>query len=277
MIARALVQGTQPCIRTAPHAAARNGTARRSERRIQEGLVLSLIGKYGRRFALIAAGLVALAFLIPAAWADDSLQQHSAAVISNFTGEWIGTCEQSTDGEEAENKYFHAKFQQTGDNTFAGKFTYYRFDMKTGEALNIGETTITSTVQADGTIRNEIVGKGKVLVNNDPKDQQHEVTEILTIVDDKTMKGKIDGKISVSGLPLGIGRNGRIRNAESTWKLEDGALCIDQTLKAAFKVLMVSRNFTVEAHNSARRGSDVVGLMKSDLASKPASKPAPGS
>ncbi len=240
--------------------------------------MLSRICVRTRSFALIAAALVALLFAVPAVYgAECSSQAQTTALVRTFVGEWVGTCKQTTDQEQAENKYFHAKFEQTGDNTFSGKFTYCRLDTKTGEALNIGETTLTATVQADGTVKNDIVGKGKVLVNNEPKDQEHQVTEILTVVNDKTLKGKIEGKIGVNGMPMGLGKNGKIRNGESTWKLENGVLAIDQTLKATFKVLMVSKSFTVEACNSAKRGSDIVNLMKSDLASKPDPKSAPGS
>ena len=232
--------------------------------------------RYRPTTAVIAVTLALISVLPAYAGAEQTARQKTAALIKTLTGEWIGTCQQSTDGEDAENKYFQAKFEQTGENTFTGKFTYYRLDQKTNEPLNIGETALTATIQEDGTIRNEIVGKGSVIVNKDPKNQEHKVTEILTPTDDKTLSGKIDGKISVSGLPFGIGKNGQIRNATSTWKLENGVMTIDQTLKAGFKVLMVSKSFTVKACSVARRGTDVVSLMKKDLASKPA-QPTPGS
>ncbi len=226
--------------------------------------------------ARIGAVLFALALAVPAAAAQETPQEKTVTFIKNLTGEWIGTCQQKTDGEDADNKYFHAKFEQTGSNTFAGKFTYYRFDPKTAEAVNIGETTMVSTIQADGTIKNDIIGKGKILINDQPKDQEHTVTEILTFADENTLTGKIDGKISVSGMPFGIGKNGKIRNAESTWTIRNGVMTLDQTLKAEFKVLVVSKSFTVEAKSVAERGTDVVSLMKRDLASKPAAETEPG-
>ncbi len=198
--------------------------------------------------------------------------------IKSLTGEWIGTCQQTTDGKDADNKYFHAKFEKTGDNVFTGKFTYYRLDPKTGEPLNIGETTMASTIQADGTVCNDIAGKGKILVSNQPKDQEHKLTEVLTVGDDGSIIGKLDGKIDVSGMPFGLGKNGKIRDASSTWKLEDGVMTIDQSIKAGFKVLMVSKSFTIKAHSVAHRGTDVAGLMRKDqLAEKVASEPASGS
>lgn len=236
------------------------------------------INRRSPRFACIVAGILALAFAMPAvSCAQDTAQEKTAAFIKSLTGEWIGTCQQITDGEQAENKYFHAKFEQTGDDTFAGQFTYYRLDLKTGEVLNIGETTIASTIQPDGTVKNDIVGKGKMLVSNQPKDQEHQLIEILTVADDGSIVGSLDGKIDVSGMPFGLGKNGKIRDAMSAWKLQDGVMTIDQSLKARFKVLMVSKSFTVEAHSVAHRGTDVVSLMKQDLASKPTAQPTPGS
>lgn len=230
-------------------------------------------------FACIAAGILALAFFIPAAsGAQCAQQEKTAAFIKSLTGEWIGTCQQITDGDQTEDKYFCAKFEQTGDNIFSGKFTYYRLDPKTGELLNIGETTMASTIQADGTVKNDIAGKGKMLVSNQPKDQEHQLTEVLTVADNGSIVGKLDGKIDVSGMPFGLGRNGKIRNATSAWKLEDGVMTIDQSLKAAFKVLMATKTFKIEAHSVARRGTDVITLMKKDqLGEKVAARPATGS
>ena len=230
-------------------------------------------------FACIVAGILALVFSIPAVSGVQCAQQEkTAAFIKSLTGEWIGTCRQITDGDQTEDKYFYAKFEKTGDNIFSGKFTYYRLDIKTGEPLNIGETTIASTIQEDGTVKNDIAGKGTMLVSNQPKDQEHQLIEILTVADNGSIVGKLDGKINVSGMPFGLGKNGKIRNATSAWKLEDGVMTIDQSLKAAFKVLMATKSFTVEAHSVARRGTDVISLMKKDqLAEKVAARPASGS
>lgn len=177
-------------------------------------------------------------------------------------GDWVGVCMQSTDGQQAENKYFRITIKDTGSGMFISQFTYYRSDGATGTPIQIGETTAISTVQPDGTIKNDIQGKGSILVEKKAKQQSHKLTEVLSPTGPTTFAGKIDGKISVSGLPFGVGKNGKVSNGKSAYLLNNGVLTINQTFKAAFKILLFKKSYTVTANSTARRGTDVSALMK---------------
>ena len=194
-------------------------------------------------------------------------------------GEWIGACEQSTDGEPAENKYFHAAVKQTDDNAFESTFEYYRVDKATGSPLHIGNTTIATAVQPDGTALSAINGCGVMLVSEKPKNQRHDFREVLRFTDVGSIDGEGSGTICVEGLPFGLGKNGKIRDARSAWTLSDGVMTMHQTLKASFRALIFTKSFDFTAHYTARRGSDIASLMAKEmrLASKPGQAAPPGS
>lgn len=210
---------------------------------------------------LVTAALAVL--VLSAAGAQDPVQNtnDARAFFEKLIGEWIGTCEQSTDGERAENKYFHALVKQVDPNTFYSQFDYYRMDAETGKPIPTGESSITTTIDETGKVTNKITGKGIVMVEKEPKPQEHELQEVLTPSDTGKMHGVGSGKLSVFGMPLGLGKNGKIRDAKSTWSLDNGVLTIDQTLVASFKVLLFNKKFSFDARYTATRGSDVAKLM----------------
>ena len=215
----------------------------------------------GRRiFSCIAAGVLGLTIITTAAVRAQS-PSSPADFFKSIVGDWIGTCEQSTNGEKAENKYFHVTIKQVNPSTFDSKFEYYRLDTKTNKPLIIGTSAVTTTVAADGTVKNKITGKGTILVENKPKNQQHELIEVLTSAAGSGIKGAGTGKISVSGLPFGVGKNGKVQNGTSTWTLNNGVLSINQNIKATFRALFVNKSFNVAARYTAYRGTDVAGLM----------------
>ena len=206
--------------------------------------------------ALVLA--LALALAIPAI---SHAQPDAGAFLKSIVGEWVGACEQSTDGEKAGDKYFHFVVKQVDQRTFSSEFKYYRLDEATRTPLHIGDTTFVSTIEPDGTVTNNITGKGTILVDEKPKPQEHQLTETLSCASDNALTGRITGKISSGGLLFGLGKNGDVHDAASTWTLENGVLTIHQSLKAGFRILFFTKDFTVEAKSTARRGSDVVSLM----------------
>ena len=194
--------------------------------------------------------------------------------FKSITGDWVGICEQSTDGEQAENKYFHANIKQAGTDTFNSEFRYYLTDAS-GKPVQIGSASMTTTIQPDGTAINKINGTGTMLVQKKPTQQKHDLTEVLVCNDTSSMSGKITGKIDVSGMPFGLGKNVKVANSTSKWALNNGTLEFQQTIKAGIKVFVFSKTFTVVANSTATRGTDVVSLMKAEarIASKPHATP----
>jgi len=181
-----------------------------------------------------------------------------------LVGEWIGTCVQSTDGKATDNKYFHAIIKQSGPDTHETVFEYYRLNQQTGAPIKVGATTMATKVAADGTATNRITGKADVLINPTTlKPEQHDLSEVLRVSPSGGLEGRGSGSIKVSGMLLGLGKNGKVRNYHSTWSQSNGVLRISQHLAVKFKVLFFSKTFTIIADYTARPGSDIVGLMKS--------------
>lgn len=218
------------------------------------------------RFLLVS---LAIFLLLPAV----SLAQQSAVspavpsgasageFFKSMVGEWIGTCEQSTNGVPADNKYFHVVVKQLAPDTFDSKFEYFLVDKKSGAVNRIGESAITTKVLPDGTVKNQITGSGTVLVENKPKSQNHDLQEVLAVSPTGELTGKGSGKVSVSGMPFGVGKNGKIQAADSIWSIQDGVLSIQQNLRVGFKALIFSKKFSMTAKYTARRGSDVAKLI----------------
>lgn len=220
--------------------------------------------------ALVLA--LALALIFPAV---SCAQPDAGAFFRSIVGEWIGVCEQSTDGEKAGDKYFHFVVKQVDQRTFSSEFKYYRLDEATRTPIHIGDTTIVSTIEPDGTVTNNITGQGTILVDEKPKPQEHQLVEALSCAGDNTLTGRITGNISIGGLLFGLGKNGEVHDGTSAWSLDNGVLTIHQSLKAGFRILFFTKNFTVEAKSTARQGSDVASLMNeaAQIAVGPAGRP----
>lgn len=185
-------------------------------------------------------------------------------------GDWVGTYEHSTEGEQAEDIYFKFSVKQLDSNSFSGKFTYFRLNPATGDPEPAGNAIIQSTVQPDGSVRNVTTGDGTILIENKLKQQSYNLIETLGN-SECGLAGNIGGKTSVSGLPMGLGKNGQIYNGSSIWSLDGDTLTIKQSLKVAFKVLLFNKSYALLASSKATRGTDLAALMKkSRVAEKPA-------
>jgi hypothetical protein len=222
------------------------------------------------------ASLILFLFLSGVCLAQDVLVQEDdvAVFFRSICGEWVGSCEQSTNGESAEDKYFHVIVNESAIGTFDSRFEYFRLDKESGDLLKIGEATMTTTVTADGTAECKTNGKGTVLVNNQPKNQEHQLLEALSSATSGGLQGRGTGKISVFGLPLGLGKNGKVQESNSTWSLNDGVLTINQKISVGFRALFFTKKFDIKAKYVARRGSDMASLMTvlTQASARPAGK-----
>lgn len=217
-----------------------------------------------RILAVLTVPLVLLVITSRAGRAQASAPPNNVgSFIHGLIGEWVGTCVQSTDGKATDNKYFHAVIKQSGPDTYETVFEYYRLEPQTGAPIKVGVTTMATTVAADGTATNRITGKADVLIDPETlKPEQHDLSEVLRVSPSGGLEGIGSGSIKVSGLPLGLGKNGTVQDYRSTWSQSNGVLSISQHLKVKFKVLFFSKRFTIIADYTARPGSDIVGLMK---------------
>jgi len=218
--------------------------------------------------------LAALIALIPAlACAEPAQPATSSGAVSFYQkvmGDWVGTYHHTTDGEEAEDICFRFCVKQEAPSSFTGEFSYFRQNEVTGEPIPAGTAVIKSTIQADGSIKNIISGKGTIRIDQKLKPQTYDLVETLC-KSDCGLSGDISGKVSVSDLPFGLGKNGKVNRGFSAWSLKDGVLTIEQDIKAGFKILLFSKSYSLVATTKATRGTDVAALMKKvRIAEKPA-------
>lgn len=186
------------------------------------------------------------------------------AFFYEIIGDWIGTVEQYTGTVKADTKYFHAVIKQTSPDTYEASFEYYRIDKQTHAPVQIGVTTMTNKITPEGTATNTITGKGDVFIDPQTvKPEQHTLSEVLRMSPSGSLEGKGSGKISVSGMPLGSGKNGKVSDYTSTWILNNGVLKLTERLKVSFRILFFAKHFDIIDNFEARRGNDVIDLMKS--------------
>lgn len=185
------------------------------------------------------------------------------AFFKEIVGEWIGTFDQSTNKVKAPTKYFHMVAKQTGSNSYETTFKYYRINQKTRKSEEAGLSSIITKI-TDSTATSSITGKGDVLINPETlRPEQHQLSETAQMNSQGILHGKGTGSIRLGGMPLGLGRNGKVTDYTSIWTMQNDTLQIDQILKVRFKVLFFSKTFNITTKFTAKRGSDVMTLIKS--------------
>lgn len=213
-----------------------------------------------RSKAIVLAVLILTVGIALPALAQPSPPGRAVDFYQKIVGDWVGTYEHTTDGEQAEDIYFKYSVKQADPNSFTGQFAYYRLNAA-GDAESAGTATIQSTVQDDGTVKNVISGDGTILIENKLKQQTYDLVETLS-TSQCGLSGDIGGKLSVSGLPLGLGKNGQVSSGSSAWSLDGDTLTIKQSIKAGFKILLFSKNYSLLASSTATRGTDLASIMK---------------
>jgi len=178
-------------------------------------------------------------------------------------GEWIGTVDQSTGDIKADTKYFHADIKQTSSDTYKAVFEYYKLDPKSHLPVKVGMTDMTNKITSAGIATNIITGKGDVMIDaNTSKPEEHNLSEVLQMSSSGSLIGEGSGTISVSGLTLGAGKNGKVSDYTSVWVLKNDMLTITEQLSVTFRILFFSKHYDIVDVFKAKRGSDIEGLMK---------------
>lgn len=211
-----------------------------------------------RLFRIILTILACVVIALPAA--SEQTSKPTSCAIGEFfhgiVGEWVGVCKQSTDSKSADDKYFHIVITDTGSGHYTAKFEYYRVN-DDGTLARIGTSNFTATISSDRQATTRIIGNGELLVDNKAKKQEHDLTESLTSINSETVEARGSGSLKVLGMPLGLGKLGKVRDDQSTWSLSGGTLSIHQSLSIVFRALCFSKGFKVDADYSAVRGSDI--------------------
>lgn len=220
---------------------------------------------------VLALFCLALLSSCPLYGQEAEVKSCAADFFGKVVGDWIGVCEQTTDGEKADDKYFHATVTRKDANTFETYFEYFRAD-KTGAPVRAGESTAITTIR-DGVASSKVTGKGFVLVYQKPKSQRHEIQEVTRGVTRDSLRSDGKGSISVMGMPLGLGKNGKA-DVKTTWSINGDSFTIRQKVKIVFRALFIKKTFDVTANYTAHRGADVAQLMTRRGASAQASRAA---
>jgi len=184
--------------------------------------------------------------------------------FSEISGEWIGTVDQYTDAVKADTKYFHATIKQPSTNTYVAVFEYYRLYKNAQAPVQIGVTTMTSVVTPNGTATNTISGNGDVFIDpKTSKHEQHDLSEVMHMTGATGLIGKGSGKINVSGIAFGAGKNGKVTEYTSAWTLDKDVLSINEQFKVTFKVLFFAKHYNIIYNFKAKPGNNIAALMKS--------------
>lgn len=189
----------------------------------------------------------------------------TVSFFHGLSGEWIGTVDQYTGQVKADTKYFHAVIKQTSPNTYAAAFVYFRLDPRTHSPMQVGVADMTNILNPDGTVTNTMNGNGDVFIDpKTSKHEEHQLSEVLRMSASGGLEGRGSGKISVDGMAMGAGKNGKVSDYTSAWAMDNGALRISERLKATFRVLFFSKRYDIVDNFEARRGTDVAELMRGD-------------
>jgi hypothetical protein len=185
------------------------------------------------------------------------------AFIHSTIGEWVGSYQESTNGQKPDNRYFKAVIRPVGPDSYEARFDYYRPDEKTGAPVKIGGSTVAIKLGPDGTATSTIAGDGQVRTDTGRmKPEQHQLCEVLCLSSDGVLQGRGEGNIQVSGLPMGLGKNGRILDYCSTWENRNGSLKMSRQFKVRFRALGIRKTYDVKAEFIARPGGNVMEIMK---------------
>jgi hypothetical protein len=184
-----------------------------------------------------------------------------AEFFRGIVGEWVGVCKQSTDGKSADDKYFHAVVRESNPGSFDARFDYYTADA-TGALTRVGGSSVITTIAPSGlTATGNIAGNGEVSLDEKQRKQEHALTESITSKGPGSVEARGSGTFKVYGMPLGLGKLGKVRDDHSIWTLSNGTLSIEQNLNIVFRALCFSKIFKVDANYSAVRGSEVASQV----------------
>ena len=203
--------------------------------------------------AIFCSGLTGNATTPPTA-----AQQFYARVL----GDWVGTTVSRLDGAKPVKGYFHLLITRVDENTIREDYTFYRVQSKTAGSSEAGglETSGTesdlSTMESNGAIRRTAQGSGTVLIDFKPKNQSFEASGAAHFTDPDHLEVGVEGKIAVDGMPLGLGKHGKLQKATATWSLEEGKLIGQTQFQASFHVLFFAKRYRIEVQLRAERGTN---------------------
>jgi hypothetical protein len=219
------------------------------------------------RHTSLFAGLLAAAILLGLAGrravfssplAPDATARRTAAqqFYTHVLGHWVGTTVSRLDTAEPVTGYFHLLITRVDENTFREEYTFYRIHPKTGVLERSGTQSDLTTIASDGVIHRTSQGSGTVLIDFKPKNQSFEASGEARFTGADHLEVEAKGKIAVDGLPLNLGKNGKLK-ATATWSLEKDKLISQTHAETSFRVLFFGKRYRIETQLRAQRGANV--------------------
>src|SRR5262249_34761052 len=150
-------------------------------------------------------------------------------------GDWVGAQVSRVNDAEPTTGYFQLVITRVDGDTFQETYTFYRIDRATGRLERSGTQSLISTIQTNGVIRQSCRGSATVLIDYEPKDQSFEVRGEAQFSTPGRLGSELAGKISGKGMPMNLGKSGKIRKATAWWTLENNALTGEMRVETAFR------------------------------------------
>jgi hypothetical protein len=176
---------------------------------------------------------------------------------THVLGHWVGTTVSRLNGDPPVTGYFHLVVTRVGENTFQEEYTFYRVHPKTGALERSGTQLDLSTIDSTGMVHRSCKGSGTILIDFKPKNQAFEATGEAHFSGSDRLEAEVKGKIAVDGMPLNLGKNGKLRKATASWALEDGKLVGQTHVETSFRALLFTKRYRVETELRAQRGTSV--------------------
>jgi hypothetical protein len=206
-----------------------------------------LLGLAGRR-----AG-----FSSPLAEAPTARLTAAQQFYTRVLGHWVGTTVSRLDTAEPVTGYFHLLITRVDENTFREEYTFYRIHPTTGVLERSGTQSDLTTIASDGVIHRTSRGSGTVLIDLKPKNQSFEASGEAHFTGADHLEAEAKGKIAVDGMPLNLGKNGKIPKATASWSLEKEKLIGQSHVEMKFRVLFFAKRYRIETQLRAQRGANV--------------------
>ncbi len=220
-----------------------------------------------RRPSLFAALLIAPLFLCLAgrrAVRSASLPGDASAPLTvaqqfytRVLGDWVGTAVSRLDGADPATTYFHLLITRVDENTFREEYTFYRIHPKKGALERSGSQSVLSTIDSGAIIHQTCRGSGTILIDFEAKNESFEASGQAHFTGPAHLEAEVKGKIAVDGMPLNLGKNGKLRKATAAWSLEDDQLIGQTHVETSFRVFLIAKRFLIETQLRAQRGANL--------------------
>jgi hypothetical protein len=176
---------------------------------------------------------------------------------THVLGQWVGTTVSRLDGAQPVTGYFHLLVTRVDDKTFREEYTFYRVHPKTGVLECSGTQTDLSTIVGDAVVHRTCKGSGTVLIDFKPKNQAFEADGEARFASPEHLDAEVKGKISVDGMPLNLGKNGKLRKATASWSIEEGKLVGQTQVETSFRAFLFTKRYRIQTELRAQRGTSV--------------------